>query len=50
MKTASDWIKGWRMKRNFVRLVKSKEPRLLRDAGFTPDVVYQKLRTPFWKF
>ncbi|MFO7527300.1 MAG: hypothetical protein R6W86_00635 [Marinobacter sp.] len=50
MKTAATLFKGWRMKRNFVRLVENTEPRLLLDVGFSPEVVEARLRTPFWKF
>ena len=50
MKRAAAMYQGWRMKRNFVQLVMTMDPRLLNDVGFSPDVVHQRLRTPFWKF
>ncbi len=50
MKRASAFYRGWRMKRNFIHLVMTTDRRLLNDVGFSPDVVHQKLRTPFWKF
>ncbi|MBW0146166.1 hypothetical protein [Marinobacter arenosus] len=50
MKRAAAIYQGWRMKRNFVHLVMTMDRRLLNDVGFSPDVVHQKLNTPFWKF
>ncbi|WP_166263628.1 hypothetical protein [Marinobacter caseinilyticus] len=50
MKRAVSLYKGWRMKRNFTHLVLSLDSRLLNDAGFSPEIVHQKLNTPFWKF
>ncbi|NMT64953.1 hypothetical protein [Marinobacter orientalis] len=50
MSKAASLYKGWRMKRNFLRLVLTTEPRLLKDVGYPPEVVEQRLRTPFWKF
>lgn len=41
---------GWRKKRDFTKLVLSKEARLLKDVGYPPEIVEQRLRTPFWKF
>jgi len=38
------------MKRNFLHLVHTMEPRLLQDVGYPPEVVEQRLKTPFWKF
>ncbi|MEC7815360.1 MAG: DUF1127 domain-containing protein [Pseudomonadota bacterium] len=50
MKRAASLYKGWRMKRNFVHLVSTMDPRLLNDVGFSPEIVERKLSTPFWKF
>lgn len=50
MKKAASLYKGWRMKRNFLHLIHTTEPRLLMDAGYPPEVVEQRLRTPFWRF
>ncbi|HET8800448.1 MAG TPA: hypothetical protein VFN01_04620 [Marinobacter sp.] len=50
MKTAATWYKGWRMKRHFVHLVTTMDSRLLKDVGYPPELVEQKLSTPFWKF
>jgi len=38
------------MKRNFLHLVTTTDPRLLKDVGYPPEVVENRLRTPFWKF
>jgi|TARA_R110002124_G_scaffold64063_1_gene175446 hypothetical protein len=50
MKRAASLYKGWRMKRNFLHLVMTMEPRLLKDVGYPPELVAQRLDTPFWKF
>lgn len=38
------------MKRHFVHLVTTMDSRLLKDVGYPPELVEQKLSTPFWKF
>ncbi|WP_288074104.1 hypothetical protein [Marinobacter sp.] len=50
MKRAASLHKGWRTKRNFLHLVLTMEPRLLKDVGYPPELVAQRLDTPFWKF
>lgn len=50
MKRAASLYKGWRMKRNFIHMVMTMDRRLLNDVGFSPEMVEQKLSTPFWKF
>jgi hypothetical protein len=50
MKKAASLYKGWRMKRNFLHLVMTMDPRLLQDVGYPPEVVETRLKTPFWKF
>lgn len=50
MKRAASLYKGWRMKRNFLHLALTMEPRLLKDVGYPPELVAQRLDTPFWKF
>ncbi len=50
MKKAASLYKGWRMKRDFLHLVHTTDPRLLLDVGISPDVVEQRRKTPFWKF
>ncbi len=50
MKKARAVYRGWRRKRDFVKLILTREARLLKDIGLTPEIVYQRLNTPFWKF
>lgn len=50
MKNAVSVYRGWRKKREFIQLVLSKEPRLLKDVGYPPELIEQRLKTPFWKF
>ncbi len=50
MKRAVTFYRGWKMKRDFVHLVTTMDRRLLIDAGLSPDIVVQRLNTPFWKF
>ncbi len=50
MKKAANYYRGWRMKREFIRLVLTKDARLLKDVGYPPEMVAQRLSTPFWKF
>ncbi len=50
MKRAITLYRGWKMKREFVYLVSTMDRRLLNDAGLSPDVVLQRMNTPFWKF
>ena len=40
----------WQNKRQFSNLVHSLDDHLLNDVGLSRDFVYQKLKTPFWKF
>jgi hypothetical protein len=50
MKRAVSVYRGWRKKRDFIQLVLTRDPRLLRDVGYPPELVQQRLQTPFWKF
>ena len=50
MNKAVSVYRGWRKKRDFIHLVLTKEARLLKDVGYPPEIVEQRLRTPFWKF
>jgi uncharacterized protein YjiS (DUF1127 family) len=50
MKKAVSVYRGWRKKRDFIHLVLTKESRLLKDVGYPPEIIEQRLRTPFWKF
>lgn len=50
MNKAVSVYKGWRMKRDFIQLILTKDARLLKDVGYPPEIVAQRLDTPFWKF
>lgn len=50
MKTAVKVYRGWRKKREFIQLVLTKDARLLKDVGYPPEIVEQRLQVPFWKF
>lgn len=50
MTKAVSVYKGWRNKRNFIHLVLTKDARLLKDVGYPPEIIEQRLKTPFWKF
>lgn len=50
MKKVVSVYQGWRRKRDFTNLVLQKEARLLKDVGYPPEIIAQRLRTPFWKF
>lgn len=50
MNRAVSVYRGWRKKRDFTQLVLTKDARLLKDVGYPPEIVEQRLRTPFWKF
>lgn len=50
MSTVTGLFAKWRQKRSFVHLAQTMEPRLMADVGFPPDVVREKLNTPFWRF
>ncbi len=50
MKRAVTLYRGWKTKRNFVQLVMTLDRRLLNDVGFPPEIVEQRLSTPFWKY
>ncbi len=50
MKRAVTLYRGWKTKRHFVQLVMTLDRRLLNDVGFPPEIVEQRLSTPFWKF
>lgn len=50
MKKAVTVYRGWRKKRDFIQLVLTKEARLLTDVGYPPEIIEQRLKTPFWKF
>jgi uncharacterized protein YjiS (DUF1127 family) len=50
MKRAMSVYKGWRKKRDFIHLVLTKDSRLLKDVGYPPEIIEQRLKTPFWKF
>lgn len=50
MKKVVSVYHGWRKKRDFINLVLHKEARLLKDVGYPPEVIAQRLRTPFWDF
>ncbi len=50
MKRAVTLYRGWKTKRNFVHLVMNLDRRLLNDVGFPPEIVQQRLSTPFWKY
>ncbi len=50
MKRAVTVYRGWRKKRDFINLVLNKDARLLKDVGYPPEIIEQRLRTPFWKF
>lgn len=50
MKKAAQYFQKWRQKQIFTYMVETLDERLLLDAGFTPDVIESRLKTPFWKF
>lgn len=50
MNKAVSVYKGWRNKRNFINLVITTDARLLNDIGYRPEIIEQRLKTPFWKF
>ncbi|MDI9245311.1 hypothetical protein [Marinobacter sp. CHS3-4] len=50
MRKAVYAYRGWRKKRDFIQLVLTKDSRLLTDVGYPPEIVQQRLSTPFWKF
>jgi len=50
MTKAVSVYRGWRKKRNFINLVLTKDARLLKDVGYPPEIIEQRLKTPFWKF
>lgn len=50
MKKAVSVFRGWRKKRDFINLVLTKDARLLNDVGYRPEIIEQRLKTPFWKF
>ncbi len=50
MNKAVSVYRGWRKKRDFIHLVMTRDARLLNDVGYRPEIIQQRLETPFWKF